>query len=411
MSSGTRDAASKDRDGLAAGPCAGIRVLDFTTVISGPTCTQALGDLGADVVKVEPPTGDSARLSGAPFREPGFSGFLAQFNRNKRSIVLDLKQPDARAVVRRLARSADVVVENFRPGVADRLGIGYEALREENPGLIFLSVNGFGSDGPYAALPAYDQVIQGMTGLMPEQGGDGPPVLVQGGIADKSSGLTAVAAVLAALLARERSPDKTGQRVEVAMMDAFAAFALPESMMSRSFPPLESRGPTSADFFRTWETADGHVVGLIYQDHQFRALCQALGREDLAEDPRFAGALQRFAHFKELIPLVAEAIRQHPTQALIERARALGAPFTAVNDVDAFLADPQVRHRGTVVAREDERFGAETRYLAPPWRFERTPAAIRRHAPRLGEHTRDVLAEAGFSPEEVEALREKGVVA
>jgi crotonobetainyl-CoA:carnitine CoA-transferase CaiB-like acyl-CoA transferase len=396
--------------GTPAGPCAGLRVLDFTTVISGPTCTQALGDLGADVVKVEPRGGDPARLSGAPFREPGFSGFVAQFNRNKRGLVLDLKQPEAREVARRLARTADVVVENFRPGVADRLGIGYETLREDNPGLVYVSINGFGSDGPYSQLPAYDQVIQGMTGLMPEQGGNGPPALVQGGIADKSSGLTAVAGVLAALLARERSPDGAGQRVEVAMMDAFAAFALPESMMSRSFPPLESDGPTSADFFRTWETADGHVVGLIYQDHQFQALCQALGREDLAEDPRFAGTFDRFANFSALIPLVAEAIRQHPTRELIERARALGAPFTAVNDVDGFLSDPQVRHRGTVVVRRDERFDGDTRYLAPPWRFDRTPAAIRRHAPRLGEHTREILAEAGLSEGEIEALREKGAI-
>jgi crotonobetainyl-CoA:carnitine CoA-transferase CaiB-like acyl-CoA transferase len=317
----------------ASGPCAGIRVLDFTTVISGPTCTQALGDLGADVVKVEPPTGDPSRLSGAPFREPGFSGFLAQFNRNKRSIVLDLKQAEGREVAQLLGRGADVVVENFRPGVAERLGIGYEALESENPGLVYVSINGFGSDGPYAELPAYDQVIQGLTGLMPEQGGSGTPALVQGGIADKSTGLTAAAAVLAALLARERRPDGRGQRVEVAMLDAFASFALPESMMRRAFPPLESDGPTAADFFRTWQTADGFVVGLIVQDHQFQAICRVLGRDDLAQDDRFAPALQRFANFQQLVPLLEKEVRRHTTAAFIEAARKHGAPFTRVNDV------------------------------------------------------------------------------
>ena len=181
----------------ASGPCAGIRVLDFTTVISGPACTQTLGDLGAEVIKVEPPAGDPARLSGAPFREPGFSGFLAQFNRNKRSIVLDLKQSEGRDVAQRLGRDADVVVENFRPGVAERLGIGYEALGRENPGLVYVSINGVGSEGPYAELPAYDHVIQGLAGQMPIQGGDGEPRLIQGGVADQSTALIAVGAVTA----------------------------------------------------------------------------------------------------------------------------------------------------------------------------------------------------------------------
>jgi crotonobetainyl-CoA:carnitine CoA-transferase CaiB-like acyl-CoA transferase len=270
--------------------------------------------------------------------------------------------------------------------------------------LIYLSINGFGTDGPYAGLPAYDMVMQGLTGLMPEQGGSGPPQLVQGGVADKSTSLTALSGVLAALLARERDPQGRGQRVEVAMLDAYAAFALPESMIARSFPPLAAATGSSADFFRCWETADGHVVGVIIQDDQFAGLCRALARDDLAADARFRQMGERFRHYGELVPLLAEEIRRLPSTDFLARARANGAPFAPVNSVDQFLDDPQVRHRETVQMAHDERFG-DVRYLAPPIRFERTPAAITRHAPRLGEHTEEVLREFGFDAAAIAALR------
>jgi crotonobetainyl-CoA:carnitine CoA-transferase CaiB-like acyl-CoA transferase len=384
-------------------------VLDFTTVISGPLCTQALGDLGADVIKVEPPTGDSARYSGAPFREPGFSGFLAQFNRNKRSIVIDLKSEGGRELVLELIPQFDIVVENFRPHVMERLGLGADTLREINPSLVYVAVNGFGGEGPYAELPAYDQVMQGLIGLMPDQGGEGPPALVQGGIADKSSALTALSGVLAALLARERDPKRRGQRVEIAMIDAFSAFSLPESMMSRAFPPLTNDVSLTADFFRSWQTADGHVVGLFIADGQYAGLCRVIGRPDLGADPRFEKIGERFHNWVELVPLIAEEIRKIPTETFLEKARAEGAPFAPVNDVEDFLADPHVAHRGSVVQLEDPRFGP-VRYLAPPIRFERTPASIRRHAPRLGEHTDEVLEELGVQAEKIRWLRDRGTI-
>jgi crotonobetainyl-CoA:carnitine CoA-transferase CaiB-like acyl-CoA transferase len=390
-----------------SGPCAGIRVLDLSTVISGPYCTQALGDLGAEVIKVEPPLGDSSRYSGAPFREPGFSGMVAQFNRNKRSIVLDLSLDAARAVARRFADSADVFVQNFRPGVAERLGLGWDVLRETNPRLVYVSISGFGSDGPYVDLPAYDHVVQALGGQMPTQGGDGPPKLVQSGIADKTTALTALSATLAALLARER--DGKGQKVEVPMLDAFAAFSLPEAMVSRSFPPLTSDAPGVGDVFRSFETADGYVVGLTVQDGQYAGLCRALDREDLADDERFAKAANRFANYRELVALLEPEIRKWPTAEFIERARRCGAPFAPAYDVEDFLADPQVAHNRTVEAVEDERFGT-TRYLRHPVRYTRTPASLRRHAPRLGEHTDELLREAGFEADEIEKLREAGAV-
>ncbi len=394
-------------DGPAAGPLAGIRVIDFSTVISGPICSQALGDLGADVVKVEPPGGDPARYSGAPFREPGFSAFLAQFNRNKRSIALDLKREAARSLARRLAERADVLLENFRPGVTERLGVGWAQLRKTNPRLVYCSICGFGSDGPDADRPAYDHVIQAITGLMPTQGGDGAPRLIQGGVADKATGMTALSAILAALFARERGG--SGQRVEIPMLDAYAAFALPEAMMAGTFPPLASDAPSIGDVFRTFATRDGHVVGLTIQDAQFRGLCEALDREDLAEDPRFSKMGPRFQNYRELCDLLALEIAKHGTDAFAARCRKNGVPFARVNDIDDFLADRQVANNQTLMEVDDPRFGA-TRYLRHPVRYEATPAGLRHHAPRLGEHTSEILGEAGYSTAEIESLRSDGVI-
>lgn len=402
-------AAPEDRPG----PCAGLRVLDFTSVVSGPMCTQALGDLGADVIKLEAPGGDQTRHSGAPFREPLYSAMHTQMNRNKRSLVVDLKSDAGRELVLNLIPKFDVVVENFRPDVMPRLGLSFETLSALHPGLIFASINGFGSEGPYAALPAYDQLMQGLIGMMPAQGGKGPPTPVQGPIADKTSALTAVGGILAALLARERDPERRGQRVEIAMLDAYAAFALPDPMTPRAFPDAPQdvgAGSAMSDaFFRAWPTADGHVVGLIIQNHQFAGLCRVVERADLIEDPRFAEMGTRLANYVELVSILGPEVKRFPSAEFVARARAEGATFGPVNDVDAFLADPQVAARKTVRVIEDERFGS-VRYLAPPYRFSQTPAAIARHAPRLGEHTDEVLRELGVGSTQIEALRDEGVI-
>lgn len=391
------------------GPLAGLRVLDLTSVVSGPMCTQQLGDLGADVIKLESPGGDQTRYSGAPFKEPLFSAMHTQMNRNKRSLVVDLKHDAGRQLVLDSIGGFDILVENFRPDVLPRLGLSYATLSERNPALVYCSINGFGADGPYASLPAYDQLMQGLVGCMPAQGAGGAPVAVNGPIADKTAAVTATSAILAALVARERDPDGRGQHVEVAMIDAYAAFALPDPMTPRAFPPHVEETAMSAAFFTPWETADGHVVGLIIQDHQFAALCRVLDRPDLAADPRFAEMGPRLGNYVELAGLLREDVRTWPSDRLIERAREEGAPFGPVNDVDAFLADPQVRHRNLVQVIDDERFG-ETAYLSPPWRFERTPASIDRHAPRLGEHSAEILRELGLSDAEIDTLRESGAI-
>ena len=386
------------------GPCRGLRVLDFTTMVSGPTCTQVLGDLGADVVKVESPGGEPGRHTGSSLRD-GLSGYFAQLNRNKRSVVLDLRRPEGRDAALRLAARADVAVENFRPGVADRLGIGYEAMRARSPRLVYVAISGFGPDGPYAELPAYDHVLQGLTGLLPEQGGDGPPRMIQSVVVDKASGLAAASAALAALLERERGGP--GQRIDVPMLDAYAAYMLPEQLAPHAFPELPPAPSPAARIFRTWRTQDGWAVGIAVQDAQFRALCRAVGREDLASDPRFATLRERFQNLEALYAELETAIATWPTAELVQRARREGAPFAPVNDFAAFLADPQTRHNATVFEVADEA-GARTRYLTHAARYAATPATFRRPAPRAGEHTDEVLREAGFSEAELHALRASG---
>lgn len=397
--------------GSARGPMAGIRVIDFSTVVSGPLCSQILGDLGADVIKVEAPRGDSSRMMGFPFRG-GLSPLFTQFNRNKRALSIDLKLAAGTEVARRLVRSADVVLENYRPGVADRLGIGYDALSAENAGLVYVAISGFGPTGPYADLPAYDTVIQGLSGFMQVQGDEQDPKLVRGIAADKTTGITAAYATLAALLGRERNGGQ-GQRVEVPMLDAYAAFALPDVLGPEVFLPVEEVPPgmpTPADIHRTWKTADGHVVMMIIEDDQFRGICRAVGRDDMIDDPRCANLMTRLAHAKDLFAILEAEIEKWPTAELIERGRRFGAPVAPANGIREFLSDPQVKVNRTIFEVEDEQAG-RMRQLRNPVRFGETPANLRRLPPRLGQHTDEVLSEAGYSDDEIRALRSAHAVA
>lgn len=395
--------------GTSSGPCAGLKVLDFSTVVAGPMCAMILGDLGADVIKLEAPRGDPTRLMGPPFKG-GLTAMFTQFNRNKRGIVVDLKTSDGRSVAQRLAASADVLVQNFRPGVADRLGIDYTTLAHQNPKLVYLAITGYGPEGPYAQQPAYDTVIQGLTGHMPVQGAGGTPALVRSLVADKASALTGTYAVLAALLARERSG--RGQMIDIPMLDAFAAFILPDALLYETFLPSEEwQGlPDITSVHRTWETADGHVVVMTVEDGQFRALCQALEREDLMEDVRFNSLPMRIVNGEELFALLTVELRKWPTAVLVERAQKLGAPLVRSNTVQQFLADPQVASNRTVFEVEDATAG-RIRYLRNPARLSADPPSLRRHPPRLGEHTDEVLRDAGYDETQITSFRHDGVIA
>lgn len=391
----------------ARGPLAGYRVIDLSTVVSGPLCAQILGDLGADVVKVEAPGGDSGRFLGLPQKE-GVSPMFAGCNRNKRSIGLDLKAKAGQKVARRLLRSADVLVSNFRPGVAERLGLAYEDLCRDNPGLVYVTISGFGPDGPYRDLPAYDTVIQGLSGFMPIQQPGGTPQLIQSIFADKSSALTASNAVVAGLLARERSSDGRGQRIDIPMLDAFAAFLLPDVLGPSTFPADDV--PPLPNVHRTWETADGHVVMMIVEDRQFFGLCEVLERTDLIDDPRCANVALRIMNMGELFPLLEEELKKWPTQTLVERARERGAPVAPVNDLAAFFDDPQVVHNRTVFDVDEDAGLGRLRMIRSPFRLEQDPPVLRRMPPRLGEHTDEVLGEAGVSEAEIQELRSSSTV-
>jgi crotonobetainyl-CoA:carnitine CoA-transferase CaiB-like acyl-CoA transferase len=392
--------------GSARGPLAGCRVLDLTTVVSGPACTQYLGDLGAEVWKLEPPGGDPQRRTGGAVRA-GITSFFTQLNRNKRSLVVDLQKPEGAALTRRLAQTCDVLVENFRPGVADRLGVGWETLRAHNPRLVYAAISGFGPTGPYAQLPAYDHIVQGLTGMMPVQGGDGPPRMLQSVVCDKATGLAAGAAIVAALLVRERTG--RGQRIDVPMLEAYSAYMLPEALGPYAFPERDYVPNAGARVFRTWKTADGWAVGIVIQDVQWRALCRVIERPELAGDPRFATLEARFKNLDEMHAIMEAAFARLTTAELVARARREGAPFGPVNDMAAFLADPQVQHSGTVFELQDAS-GNTTRYLTHAARYSETPAAFHRDPPRLGENTDEILREAGLGAEEIADLRARNAV-
>ncbi len=391
------------------GPCAGFTVLDFSTMVSGPLAGQNLGDLGADVIKIETTFGDTARWVGPP-ESGGLNGFFSQFNRNKRSLAVDLKSDEGREIVQTLARTADVVLENFRPGVADRIGIGYEELSKDNPGLVYVSVNGYGPDGPYASQPCYDLVIQGMSGLLPIQAGEGnKPEMFKSVVADKTAAITAASSALAALLARERNNGQ-GQHVHVPMINAYAQFAMGDTMTTETFVPKPDLPPVGMDLFRVWECSDGYLVGTVVEEKQYQNLVRVLGRDDLIEDERFLNIANRMANLHEMNDLLEPEFRKKPWRELLEELREHEVPFGPVYDVEGFINDPQVRHNRTVFEAEEPTAGT-MRFVRHPGVYEKTPATLRRFPPRHGEHTNEILSAAGFSEEQIGQWREAGIIA
>lgn len=387
-------------------PCEGIRVIEFCTMVSGPFAGQMLADLGAEVIKVEAIGGDPMR-----FVRPEHKGIGALFlhvNRNKKSIGLNLKSSEAIGIARALAANADVVIENFRPGVMDRLGLGYESLKAENPGLIFVSISGFGTSGPYADRAAYDHVIQGLTGIMRVAGTAGKPVPVRNIIVDKTASMSATNAILAALLQRERAGGG-GQRISVSLLDSFAAFSLPEMIVNHTFlePGADTRPPV--DIYHPLETSDGYVIGHIQLDAQFAAACRIFGREELIEDPRYCTMAERAMHFEQMWSEFAAPARTMTTGAIIEAANEHSLPMAPINTVEEFLEDPQGQHSRAHFVHQDPELGP-IRLLGYPATLEGSPARVEARAPFLAEHTVELLHELGIDDATIATYKAAGAV-
>lgn len=394
----------------AAGPLAGVKVLDLTTVVLGPFATQILASLGAEVTKLEPPEGDTMRHVG-PMKHPGMGHIHLHANRGKRSLVLDLKQPAARRAALQLAERSDVLITNVRPQALARLGLDAPSLLARNPRLIHVSCCGFGQQGPYAARPAYDDLIQGAVGVpwLMSAYGAAQPCYAPVTLADRVTGLHAVYAVTAALYERERSG--LGQAIVVPMFEAMAQFVLADHMAGLSFEPPEGDAGYArllTAHRRPYATRDGHLCVLIYNDKHWKAFCEAIGEpERVRDDPRFATHTGRARHIDAVYAWVSEVMRTRGTaewQALLDAA---DIPNMPMNSPGELLDDEHLRAVG-FIGREQHPTEGELRTLGNPTAWSRSGSAAPGPAPRLGEHSRQVLQELGWSDDEIEALLQAG---
>jgi crotonobetainyl-CoA:carnitine CoA-transferase CaiB-like acyl-CoA transferase len=387
-----------------AGALEGIRVVDLTAMFNGPLATMMLGDQGADVIKVEPPgTGDVIRQFGPQRR--GVGAVFQAVNRNKRSVVIDLRRERGRELLLRLTNQADVFVQNFRPGVVERLGIGPEVLRERNPELIYASISAFGEDGPYAQRPGFDSMLQAVSGIASSQG-DERPTLVRNAICDKVSGLQMAQAITAALFARERGSG--GQHVRVSMLDASVAFLWADALQLHTYLEGESDG-RERPVPRVLATLDGHVIVSSLTDPLFLAACRALGLPELGEDPRFSSVAARSAHLEELLQTFEERTKHLTTEEVSALFDEQDAAYAATTSVEDIARHPQVLMNGTLAEIVHPHCG-RLRVPRPVERFESTPSTIRWLAPLLGEHSDEVLAEFGVADHDLGLLREEGVI-
>ena len=394
-----------------AGPLDGMKVLDLTRVLAGPYATMLLGDLGAEVIKIEQPgTGDESRNFG-PFKN-GFSLYFMSVNRGKQSVTLNLKTERGQAIFKQLLKQTDVLVENFRPGTMKKLGLDYDSLKVEHPSLIYAACSGFGQTGPYAEQGAYDMIIQGIGGIISITGEPGgPPVRVGTSISDITAALFTTIGVLSAL--HHRNQTGSGQFVDVAMLDSLVAVL--ENAVVRYFAtgeppkPLGARHPAITPF-EAFVSADGHVIIAIGNDTLWAKFCEHVNRQELITDKRFRTNADRTENHSELFPILSEIMAQRKTDDWIDALGAIGVPCGPINAMDKVVSHPQVQAR-EMITRVAHHITGEVEVPGVPIKLSETPGSVDAPAPSLGEHTDKVLTGLlGMHPDEVEQLRRHGVI-
>lgn len=395
----------------SSGPLSGVRVIDITSVFMGPSATQMLGDLGADVIKVEPPGGDSTRRIG-PCGDDLMGPLFLGLNRNKRSLVLDLKHPDGRAALLRLVQDADVLAYNVRPAAMQRLGFGYEELAALNPRLVYVGMFGFSQRGRYAPDPAFDDLIQAACALPAAvaAGSDGIPRYMPLTIADRSVGLYAFGVISAALFVQARTGQ--GQRIDVPMFETMVPFVMGDHLYGETFVPAKGGfgyPRLLSPERRPYKTRDGLICCLIYHDHHWKAFLDVIGKPELfTTDPRFADITRRTAHITELYAMVADELAQRTTAEWQQLLKDADIPVFPTHDFASLVVDPHLEDIG-FFSEVDHPAVGRIRQMAVPSEWSATPPSIRRQAPTLGEHSREVLREAGYDDATIDRLQAIGV--
>ena len=403
------------------GPLEGLRIFDLTRILAGPTCTQLLGDLGAEVFKIERPDhGDDTRKWGPPFakdaegRDTTYSAYFLSSNRNKRSVTIDIALPEGQALAKRLLAKSDILVENFKAGGLARYGLAYDDLKADHPGLIYCSITGFGQTGPYAPRAGYDFLAQGLGGMMSITGEpDGEPMKVGVGIADVMCGMYAVAAILAAV--HHRSKTGEGQHIDLALLDTQVAWLINEGLnyLTSGVVPrrLGNEHPNIVPY-KVLPASDGYFILAVGNDRQFQRFCDFAGAPELAEDPRFRTNADRVMNREALYALLPDVTRRKTSAEWAEGLHRLGVPCSPVNDIAEVFEDPQVKAREMKLTMPlDAVEGGQVDLIANPIKFSGTPVTYRAPPPEAGQHTDAVLRELlGLESDELAALRDQGVV-
>jgi crotonobetainyl-CoA:carnitine CoA-transferase CaiB-like acyl-CoA transferase len=392
-------------------PLDDLFVLDLTRILSGPVCTMLLADMGAQVIKVEPPpSGDDSRQWGPPFIK-GISTYFLSVNRNKKSVGLNLKTEAAKRVLWKLVERADVLVENFRPGVLNKLGFGYEAVAKRNPGIIYCSISGFGLTGPYRDRPGYDVIAQGESGMMDLTGyPDGPPAKLGASLADVVAGLYALNGILLALLARHKT--KRGQQVDVSLLDGMVSTLTYQALIylstGRSPKRLGTRHPSIVPY-ECFQAKDGFVNIAVTNQKQWEHFCGVLGLSEIAADPRFETMKARLAHYDELRPMIDRIVSKISRSELITLMDGVGIPAGPINTVGEILEDPHIHAREMVVQLTHPEYGP-LRMLGIPIKLSDTPGVVGNAPPCFGEHNHEVLSKLGYAEDEIRGFAEAGAI-